>query len=664
MKINSIKITILSLLSILFMAGCDSDDSAFSGTDNLISSFVLTQGERSFSATISNDSIEITVPSGFTLNGATAKYTISENAKISPDPATITDWSANQIFKVTSYNGTSRSYKYVVKIGTANVISEGDVVLLTQEDVAAFAALGINTLKGNLTIGQTTGSDSIKSFALLSNLVTVEKGVTINPTYAGTNLAGFDNLIKVGSLNITKIPNLKEVSFPALQNVVLDLSLSNNANLEEISFPELITINNTGLSITKVTLMSFPKLESVYGNLSLSSNTIMDKISFPTLKTIGGTLSISGFSKTESLDFPLLEDVDEFTLSGVASVKNLLFPKLKNIHKRLYWSGLSNLSVFDFSSLVNVEGNFPVPTCSTGNGIKLNSLVTVSGTLTINGSGADNMAELLPVLQNVKTLILNAMPNLAEVDLRTMEVGTLQIGKSVNIYKIIGNEICNSNISFGSSTFKAIPELSGIKELGGLTISSCNNITAAVISSISKIHGSLTISNNNLCDEIEMPNLSEIDGDVSFTNTYASSLDFSKLETIKGGFGFSSAIPKGSTFDLSFPALKSVGYLDISTIASSSGMGMISNISFSSLTTIDTYLRILSNYSNNQLINLDGLSKLASIGSNVTITGNKALVSFEGLKNAISSFTGTWAVSGNAYNPTLDDMKADRWSNP
>ena len=70
------------------LTGCEKDDeSAFIGQDNYITSFKLAWGENGFSALISGDSLIVHTVEGRELNGATATVSISENAKIYPDPA-------------------------------------------------------------------------------------------------------------------------------------------------------------------------------------------------------------------------------------------------------------------------------------------------------------------------------------------------------------------------------------------------------------------------------------------------------------------------------------------------------------------------------------------------------------------------------------------------
>lgn len=219
MKINSIK-TILFLLATIFAYSCDKDESDFTGKDCYISSFRLKQGDITLSAAISSGNIVITAPEKLSLSGAAATITLSENASIDPRPADIVDWDAEQTFTVTSYNGIKSTCRYHVE---RNVISkEGDVVLLTQADVETLAALEPTLINGSLTVGAATGKDSIYTLEPLASLKTITYDLIINATYAGENLAGLENLEKVGSLQIVQAKKLKIADLPKLSAVMSD----------------------------------------------------------------------------------------------------------------------------------------------------------------------------------------------------------------------------------------------------------------------------------------------------------------------------------------------------------------------------------------------------------------------------------------------------------
>lgn len=59
---------------------------------------------------------------------------------------------------------------------------------------------------------------------------------------------------------------------------------------------------------------------------------------------------------------------------------------------------------------------------------------------------------------------------------------------------------------------------------------------------------------------------------------------------------------------------------------------------------------------------MDGFAALEQMGA-VVIMRHENLLSFEGLKNAVSSIAAEgWTVEKNGYNPTYDDMQAGKWT--
>ena len=134
----------------LLAVACEKENTPnpFEGGDNHITSFVLTKGDVSYTAAIAAGTITMTVPENVNLNGATAEYTLCENAKILPDPATITDWESEHQFRVTAYNGTKAEYTYTVKRsvdfeGGDNYITS---FALTKDDVSYKAAIKADTI--------------------------------------------------------------------------------------------------------------------------------------------------------------------------------------------------------------------------------------------------------------------------------------------------------------------------------------------------------------------------------------------------------------------------------------------------------------------------------------------------------------------------------------
>ena len=63
-------------------------------------------------------------------------------------------------------------------------------------------------------------------------------------------------------------------------------------------------------------------------------------------------------------------------------------------------------------------------------------------------------------------------------------------------------------------------------------------------------------------------------------------------------------------------------------------------------------------YSNPELVSLEGLDNLASIGGSLEIRDNTLLVDFCALQNALTDFTPSFrpSILNNAFNPTITDI--------
>ena len=112
-KVNYWKTLLVVLCTGCIFAACgdDDDENPFTGVDNNFLSFSLESNENVWKATIIDNEITVTVPEGTSLDGAQASYTLSEQATVNPNPSSVTAWGEEQQFTVTSYNGTTRTYK-------------------------------------------------------------------------------------------------------------------------------------------------------------------------------------------------------------------------------------------------------------------------------------------------------------------------------------------------------------------------------------------------------------------------------------------------------------------------------------------------------------------------------------------------------------------------
>ena len=140
------------LLFIFLLGACDKNDEIIpeDADENFITSVVITVDEKSYTADITDNTVTITVPYTVSLNNAKVEFKYTSSAAIMPDPATVTDWDNERIFRVTSYNGDSREYTY--KVVKSEIESDGDVELKTGKEVKSFAQTKTTVVKGNLSL--------------------------------------------------------------------------------------------------------------------------------------------------------------------------------------------------------------------------------------------------------------------------------------------------------------------------------------------------------------------------------------------------------------------------------------------------------------------------------------------------------------------------------
>ncbi|UVP33576.1 DUF4971 domain-containing protein [Bacteroides faecis] len=160
------KILMMAVFATAFIACNDDDGVSFVGKDNYIVAFSLTVDGVTYDASITEGKIKVSIPYNVSLENAKASYTLSENARINPDPAEITAWDEEWQFIATADNKESRVYHYTYEY--SDISKSGNVVLETQADVDKFKATQINSIDGNLTIGTDNG-DGIENLDGLSN---------------------------------------------------------------------------------------------------------------------------------------------------------------------------------------------------------------------------------------------------------------------------------------------------------------------------------------------------------------------------------------------------------------------------------------------------------------------------------------------------------------
>jgi hypothetical protein len=606
-KTKAMKYILLMMFSVLLWScNKNKEDDPFAGSDNYVVSFSLTSRDQTIHASISDAEIIIAKPVGYSLNGATAKVTLSENAGIQPNPAEISDWENEQVFVVTARNGQKKVYTYsVINSGaTAN----GSIILQTQAEVDAFGVNGITEIKGSLVIGATSGRDSITSVAPLNNLKTVSYNVTIKSTYAGKTLDGLVALETIGGTLCIETSGLKEAKFSTLNSVMGGEIVSKS--IVKIECPKLTHVyGDFRFSTTNLTVIDMPVLEAVDRDFSFdipdfrNDVSSMQSLVFPALKNVGGTFYIANQANITKINLPELTTCGAMALTGSATLGTVTvsFPKLEKCKKELLYDNLPKLQEVKLPSLTQA-GSFVISSCGDLESIDAPKLKEVDKDLYIcpfidmDTDGFKNLAALTsvgglfhikygydtpmknlilpPILKSCHTLKLDDCATIESLNITGIDIKELILerGTLINL-TIKGDRIFNgtltvdaennSSIATGSYSY-AFPKFEGIEETGSLKIIP-GRIPVLAIADIKKINGNFQIVNYGGITTFSVQDLTEVTGDVISRDLGLAILEFASIRKVGGNIliGGNSIY---ETFDgetLHFPLLTQANSLQI-----------------------------------------------------------------------------------------------------
>lgn len=682
------KLFILSSVLIGFLfAGCSENDDPFEGTDNYITSFSLTKDGITYKVAIAENRLEISAPKSIDLKGATAEYKLTELASISPDPKTITDWSENQKFTVTSRNSTLREYNY--QVSHTDISEVGSVVLLTQEDVDKFAASNIEVIDGNLIIGTNevaTEIDSIKKLDGLQSLKKVTNSVIIYNSFASENLDGLKNIENVGSLyikNLTtrktvadsldiNLPNLKEVGDLHINSTILRKVLLpklksafsfyiNAQSLSELELPALETVITdlgveSGTSFTSTSNGAYNKkfknlllknLKEIQGSFTLRGLAALENVDISQLENIGSDFTITQVNTLKKLSIPLLQRVKGiFSMKGVEGIENMSSPKLSYVGSFIFnsdsyiWTNTKTLKVLDFSKLETVQKDFKI------SDVALETLDFPSLKKVGNEIYADDCEFMttvnIPVLEDCQTITLSSSPLVTSFDIsKIKELNELKVSSCYKLALVKGaNNVKNVSLNGGS-------RLCDLTQLEGITI----------------IPGTFSINSYTMNSEFIYKGVKQV-GTFDFNNsgirqqTVLELVDMEIVGTLKIGTGYN------------FISIKAPKLKEITDLWDSSFMQFIKSgdIKILNLKKIGTFVFYGGTYSGAAsmmpLTDLNDFRSLEKIDK-VEIKWWGNMTDFSGLKNIISKIEKeNWSVDGCAYNPTYQDMKDGKYVKP
>nr|WP_319999810.1 hypothetical protein [uncultured Draconibacterium sp.] len=700
MNTNQLKYLLGIFVIAILLSGCEDDEEFFTGADSFITSFSLEKDGTTYNASFYSDSIIVTAPDGVSLNGAKISYSISENANIIPSPDSISNWNEELLFSVTSYNGDRQTYKYVVNRKGIDV--GGSVFLATQDEVDAFGQRGITSIKGNLVIGRAAGTDSITSLAALYQLKEIGYNLIINSVYKAREFTGLDALEKVGGeININEIGTIKNVDFQNLSSVGSVYIKSDSIN--SVEFPKLTEAGSDLYIDCPLNILKLNNLQKAGGKITIMhsyNRGNISALSFPLLTEVG-SFYFARFQELSKIELPELTNSGELYCYFLPALDIIYLPKLKEttgsikMYSTLVLSEVSlpvlekaagldipeNVSNLEVPKLTEISDDLFLRGLINENLDFLSSLTSVGGTFTIYNLPNLTAFEAPPALKSVGKLSVFYQRMLPpdEINIRGMELNELEIkGAALIDTKLIGEEEfdgilninCDGQIPSGYTI--SFPELEGFSTIDSLRLGYVK-IDNFNMKGVRKIRRGFQLPSNSI-KEFQLPDLEEVGGDFVIATLGSSTketIELPQLKTVAGNFDVK--LFSGVVKTLSFSALESVeGDFSLTTGYGYDfgGWGQqicLTSALFESLATINGKLTISSgssSFTNNLMTNLDGFSALTNVNG-IEVTGQGVLTSYEGLKNALPSFSAeNWLATNNAYNPAYEELSSGQWIQP
>ena len=335
-KYWKIRIYILSLFAIVFWASCSDSEDPFVGTDNYVTSFTLTKDGVNYTASISGEEIVLSAPENVSLDNATADVKLSERATIYPVPSDIKDWNNEQIFIVTSFNGTDKTYKY--KIIREGKVYMGDANLNSQADVDEFAKQGYNIVYGSLNIGEAISDAPITSLEGLRTLRKVTGNLKIGAAYICDNISGLGNITSVGALIVpSQNGHLIDLQLPGLEEIKANATIA-GSNIFNVSLPKLKKIGGSLIAQVPTKTFDLSALQEIGCDLSyyVTAESVMKSLVFQSLQSVGGKISATMVLNVKegsltTLDMPSLIHCGALEMGKISTLSTLYVPRLAQV---------------------------------------------------------------------------------------------------------------------------------------------------------------------------------------------------------------------------------------------------------------------------------------------------------------------------------------------
>jgi hypothetical protein len=664
----------LSAVLLLTLVGCSDDDEQtplFDGIDNYISSFTLTlQDGSTVEASITGNHIEVTVSDDVVLSGASASYKLCEQAILYPDPATVSDWDNEHLFRVMAYNETLRDYTYTV---VRTDIHASTVTLRTQADVEVLAASQCAVIDGSLLIGVTAADDDpVRDLSSLTKLREVRYNIIVGSNYAGEQLT-LPTLQSAGGLilgttsTVLSTSQTLAVNCPELQNLG-QLTLC-STTVDTLSLPQLKTIDNATLDGANLSTLDLSALEQCNNDLTIQTGTnsatgnkVLSAVELPQLQQVGGSLTLRYLTAVENIDLQALQHVGgDCTIGYLLSAKTLLLLNLTEIGGSFSVNYLTQMTTFRAPLLQRVGGGFTLSDSSSTAMlalVELTSLEQVGGNFTLNGKCSSDSLSLpalttingkfelryylieqldVPKLSSCSQIYLYYLTQLSSIDLSklstipTLDIIACYILSSVTVQQ---GALVDVNLNAGSKVCADVVFPGTDRIDGTLTVSNYTQNETLTLAGLKYIGTYSQTNGRTTGQSLSFPDLERMDV-LKVSGSWFAGLDAPKLQSVSTwNVSFLSKVTSSS--QLSMPALREIGTLTLSGGSSYNAKSMV-------------------------LTELNAFADVTSIQS-VNITYMGSLADYSGLKTAFPTIEkANWNVANNKYNPTWEDMQAGNY---
>ncbi|MBI9104977.1 MAG: hypothetical protein JEY99_21355 [Spirochaetales bacterium] len=562
--------------------------------------------------------------------------------------------------------------------GLHNVSSISGTLMILDMNNAGFTDLSglenLSSIGGDLQLGPTSdigGNNTLLSLAGLEKLSSIGGSLKIHTNNSLASLNGLQNLTSIsgnleigannnyGPINLSDISQLSGItSVPGFLNIcatTLLTDLSGISNIESVG-SLIYIINNDGLQT-----INLPNLTSVGGNISVSTNSVLTSLSMNNITSAPSSLQILNNIILSSINFSSLESIgNHFTISDSSALQYITgFDKLDTV--------IGDLGINSNSALVDIDGfNGTAQLQLVGGQIFVDNnslledldgfagLVSLGGDLTIS----DN-----PVLSSIGGLsgLTGSLPASLYLD---------NNDSLLNFQGLEGITAVTDNLRIRyHQDLVTLAALDDIISIGGsLFIGENASLTSVNLTSLATIGNDLLITDNPSLTSFALTDLTSI-GLMFQLNSCPSISGFAGLENLQSiGRGFivnnNSALMNFDSLD-SLNSISSVGATYFDSI--NCGLYIGNNDSLTDLDGLSdtntndnaaiTFVNCLVIKNNEYLIDIGGLSNVASVPFGIRIINNDSLISLAGLiAPSLTSYSSYILIGGNASLTDLDGL--------